>query len=799
MLSINYVPKEKDWWMFLDNTFQFLTGHYSDQGLIIYGRNNAGLKAKIYVKGFDPYFLVQEDENIPQDKAVKFVAKGFKGIGGEKLKKIVMTAPNEVEHLREQFPKEKRFEDDIRFVRRFLVDSGIKSGFTAQLISSPIMIPGNYLTNFRSLKPADFTLPPKVAYIDVEAFSKSRFPDSRRVRDEIICATFYNSHTRYYTTILYDETESREKLSDNWILLHVPDEKSLLQKLRNVIDASDVDVIASWGSFDAKYIFGRARHHGMGFSLASVCLFNLIDSYEKFKRGSNRLKDVVKREGIAKEVISEEFHSEWWMKDNRKLVEYNKTDVEYIVKLDREGWYNGDEYQLPLRLTEFAWGLKNSVGLEDLSGTKYNGVLVDTMMLRKYRGKYALPSRIEREKEETFKGALIGSPIIHETDGKLEIEMGQPPKGLVDGVGVFDMSRYYLNIIVSKNLTPELVEDGRMGLLPELILENFKMRDEYEIQLDKLQPGTKEYNDLKTKRDSIKYLLLSIYGYFGSPYMRLYNLKIAATVTEIGRKGLSFIIELQKDTNPVKYCHTDSMFIRTPFSECQTIEKHLNEKLQEFSVREGLSRELKLKFDKYYSTVLFAGVKGRYAGRCILDSGKNVDYINIVGFEYVRRDSSRVTRKVQYDIFDMILYKRIDEIVPYFRDIVKELKSGTLPLEDIAITKTLHKNLSDYGKGGTGAPDYVRGSLYGNKYLNQDIRGGDTIKMIPVSGVDGLPQTDVICFLDEDALPKEHPVHVDWKRLISKTVKSKVEKLMELVGLNWLQIEGQKKLTETFG
>jgi len=108
------------------------------------------------------------------------------------------------------------------------------------------------------------------------------------------------------------------------------------------------------------------------------------------------------------------------------------------------------------------------------------------------------------------------------------------------------------------------------------------------------------------------------------------------------------------------------------------------------------------------------------------------------------------------------------------------MKNGKYAIDEVAIPKTIHKKFSEYKT----KVDYLRGALYANKYFKFDIRPGE---------VPGYPPTDVVCFIDLDALPVK-PV-IDWDKMIDRTVKRKVEDLLSLIGLSWEQVKGMRRLT----
>lgn len=746
--------------------YAFITGQYESDGSIsVYAKDESSRKRRIKVTGFEPYFHVPQDIYIPDDRAIERIEGDFTSVYGDTLKRITMETPSDVKHFRYKF--DKHYEADIPFVRRFLIDTGIRNGFEVP--------DGKKIVSYKDLVPVDFSQPPLVCFLDIEVYCSTRFPNPSRENEKVICATLFDTEHKKYITILLDQTSGeKETVAPGHDLIRVTCEANLLMTLKKYLEWINPDALTGWNiNFDIDYLVERSKRHEIHFNFDGICIFDLLSAYKRLhKKGGNRLKEVVISEGLSDEVVSEEFHSEWWVKDKNMMVKYNKADVEYCVELDKK-----------FRLVEFYWGLKNYAGLEDLKGTLYaGGVLVDILLLRKYSGKFVLPSKVKREEGEDLSGALITSPEA----------------GLYDDVYVFDMSKYYPNIVISRNLTPERT-GGELGMVPKLCLELLDERKRYDKVLSETPIDTPEYHNAKRKRDNVKFIGEAVIGYFGSLKSRLYNPDLFDEVTTTGQRGLKFLKEAtEKMGFKVLYTDTDGLVVKVPKERAKELLLRLNESLKQFCASEGIKGDLRIKIDRFCKRILFTGVKKRYAAWVVEEGGKPCDYTYIVGFEFVRRDASEVTRKLQKRVFDLLLKGDVNEVVSYIRSTIKDMKKGKYSLNQIAIPKTLNKSLEDYGKGkGGGIPDYVRGTLYSNKYFGTDIRGGDMIRMLYVNRIPGHPRTNVVCFLDEDELPVKP--EVDWNKMVSRTVRMKIEKIIELAGLHWAQVEGTRSLLEVLG
>jgi len=754
--------------------FQYIIAHYNDKGSItLYASDENRVIHELEIVGFEPYFYVREEENIPSDEHIVNVETGFKHKEGFSLAKITVTDPLVVSNLRSEF--REHFEADIKFIRRFLIDTRIYGGFT--ILSSNLNRPIHY----SELIPTKFYLKPTIMYFDVEVFAKTRFPDPRKANQPLIAWTAWNNEDKEYLTVLLDDYEEIEKITDSHTCIHVTDEKTVLKLLISYLEDVKPFVVVGWNvDFDINYATFRGYKYGIKIPFKKFDKLDLCLAYRQLhKRLYNRLKDVAVEEGIfsSNELISDEYHAEMW-EDKRqrpKLVQYNKMDVEILVKLDHDGWFDKieEKEKPPYELTEFFWNLKNHAGVESCRSALWHGVLVDTLALREAYRRYVLNSSRVGE-GEPYEGAIVF----------------EPEEGVFEGVAVLDMSRYYPNIALAYE-----VDELECRVINNLM----KKRDELEKEMAKYHIKSVEYEVLKKKRNSVKYLLNATYGYWGSPRSRVYDRENAAKVTAKARLGLEVIKKASEERGyPVLYGDTDSAMIQIEANKTPKLLQHLNEVLKEHCENEGIPPLLKLKWEKYFSKVLYVKAKGeggkaakkRYAAHVIWDSGQKVDYIHIVGFDYVRGNTSKLTRKIQMKCFEEILKGDKKNLPSYLRSEVKKILRGEYKVGELSIPVTLRKDIDKYKS----IPDYVRGVLWSNKNLGLEIVGGDRVKMIYVKRVgDGLPQTDVISYFDEERLP---PIVPDYEKIIEKTVKKKVEQFLRLADITWRQVEGYADLKE---
>ena len=115
-------------------------------------------------------------------------------------------------------------------------------------------------------------------------------------------------------------------------------------------------------------------------------------------------------------------------------------------------------------------------------------------------------------------------------------------------------------------------------------------------------------------------------------------------------------------------------------------------------INKSLPGNMELELEGFYPRGVFVGKKGEERGAkkkyaMIGEDGR----IKIRGFELVRRDWSQVAKETQRMVLEAILKEGSKEkAVKIVREAVERLKSGKVPLEELAITTQLNKAPGKY-------------------------------------------------------------------------------------------------------
>ncbi|MCU4800210.1 hypothetical protein OB920_07495 [Halobacteria archaeon HArc-gm2] len=243
------------------------------------------------------------------------------------------------------------------------------------------------------------------------------------------------------------------------------------------------------------------------------------------------------------------------------------------------------------------------------------------------------------------------------------------------------------------------------------------------------------------------------------------------------------------------------------------IEDHINGAYDEFA-REELNAEnhrFQIEFEKLYRRFFQAGKKKRYAGHIVWKEGKDVDDIDITGFEYQRSDISPITKRVQKQVIDMIVHGEDREAIKdYVHEVIEDYQAGNVDLDDVGIPGGIGKRLDNYDTDTA----QVRGAKYANLMLGTNFQRGSKPKRVYLDRVhddffqrieDEIPagaedlfnefrrDQDVICYEFADQVPDEF--EVDWEKMLDKTLKGPIARILEALDISWNEVKSGQEQT----
>ncbi|MEF8821846.1 MAG: DNA polymerase domain-containing protein, partial [Halovenus sp.] len=244
------------------------------------------------------------------------------------------------------------------------------------------------------------------------------------------------------------------------------------------------------------------------------------------------------------------------------------------------------------------------------------------------------------------------------------------------------------------------------------------------------------------------------------------------------------------------------------------LEETINDSYDEFAMEElnAAEHRFQIEFEKLYRRFFQAGKKKRYAGHIVWKEGKDVDDIDITGFEYKRSDIAPITKEVQKEVIDRIVTGESREsIKDYVTEVIEDFQNGNVDPEQIGIPGGIGKRLDNYDTDTA----QVRGAKYANMLLGTNFQRGSKPKRVYLDrvhanffdtveaeygldpGTDPLygefrRNPDVICFEYADQLPEEF--EIDWEKMLDKTLKGPIARILEALGISWNEVKsGQEQ------
>jgi DNA polymerase I len=329
---------------------------------------------------------------------------------------------------------------------------------------------------------------------------------------------------------------------------------------------------------------------------------------------------------------------------------------------------------------------------------------------------------------------------------------------------------------------------------------------------------------LAGRNGTFQFVGQSLYGVLGWDRFRLYDREMGAAVTATGREVIEFTEQATNELDKeVIYGDTDSVMISMgegvskaeATEQSFEIEERINDSYDEFA-REQLNaaeHRFEIEFEKLYRRFFQAGKKKRYAGHIVWKEGKDVDDIDITGFEYQRSDIAPITKEVQREVIEMIVTgEDIAEVKAYVREIVEGFQDGDVDPEEVGIPGGIGKRLDNYDTDTA----QVRGAKYANMLLGTNFGRGSKPKRLYIDRVHSdffervereldldpaedvlygefKRDPDVICFEYADQVPEEF--EIDWETMLDKTLKGPIARILDALDVSWEEVRSGQDQT----
>jgi len=791
----------------------------------LFCKNMKGENFCVFKENFLPYFYLHTDEkNIPNtikkinakyptlkvEVVEKTITLGYQ----EPVKVLKITGDNpaktpEIREFVSHFGTP--YEADILFKYRFMADNGL-GGMQWIEVDGDVQRTSTVkckAISAKTIKPVEIkkNTPLKYMALDIECLPKEmRIPVPEK--DEIIMVSlaFYPKYKESENLVLIAKPT---KPHHNTISCQ--DEKSMLEKLKEIIEDYDPDIICGHNinGFDLPFLIKRLEVLGLprDFGRSEKRMFTKRLTYSYIPTMSGRIVvdtfEILRRDPwvkfkrydlgtISKEMLGvDKLHlegnyiervQEIWSGNGKikELIDYSRRDAVLVLRLIIEK-----------NLLDKFFEIAKACGLllqDSLGGQAQRH---EFKLLEEFHKRgYLMPCKPRdiRYESDTLKGALVLEPEV----------------GFHEWIICLDFTSMYPSLIRAFNIctTTYLAEDLdiehmetpygtkfvkpiiRKGVIPQ-VLEEYMTRREIAKKQYRTETDTESKRVLRAEQLALKDLANSLYGYTGYARSRLFIMDIANAITSLGRDAITKTKKLIEENFPAKviYADTDSVFLKTDVKDLDE-SRELGAEISKF-ISERLYG-LDLKFEKTYKTFLILAKK-RYAGWAFeKDQGEWVGRIDMKGIETVRRDWCDLCTETLEVVLNTILKERdIKKASKHVRDVINDLANGKVELEKLAVRKGVSKALDKYD----GIQPHVE---LAKKILKRDKTRtvvGQRLEYVIIKGNQLLSKR-----AEEPSYVREKRLEIDSQYYIYNQMLPPLERIFEACGITSSElIEGVKQ------
>jgi DNA polymerase elongation subunit (family B) len=809
--------------------------------------------------GFEPYFYAPYDEidavnsattpEVTRIEEYDMDGDPFTSVRRERLARVVVSLPTQISEVRDAFSQ--TWESDVFYSQRFLTDLDVQTGLTVPRLDEPVHV--------NEVETTDVNYDFRIHYMDIEVEDRYGFPEDGT--EPILCITAYDSFDDTYITWIQGEgdgdgsdadaveyaDESKLHPSASVEVRRFDNEPLMLLNYCSYLAGSKPSVITGWNidDFDAPYFFNRCEvlneqlakqapderpipeipldsisplrdvSHSdyFGPRVKGVAVYDLLYAFKRMQfteLDSYSLDRVAEAHvGETKETYVGDIGG-LWEDDPRKLVDYNLRDVELLVELDRRQ-----------EIIAFGKEVKSEAACQ-LADAPTESTVADRYLLREYHGEVIFPNQNSQEEvSDGFAGGAVFEPI----------------DGILKNVPALDLKSLYPMSMLTINASPETKVDSDEydgetfvspngihfrkdidGITKRMIENLLTRREAKKDDRDAHSPETEIYDVLDRQQTAIKVIMNALYGMMGWSRFRLYDQEVASATTATGRDVIGHTAETCVSLGyPVAYGDTDSVLLELDASMdkaetievCFEIEETINDSYDTFAKRElnADTHRFQIEFEKLYKTYFQADSKKRYAGHIIWKEGKDVDDVDITGFQYKRSDCSKLGKRVQKQTIELIVYGAdTEEVVEYVESEMDAFDRREVELEAIGVPQGIGSPMNEYNAD----THTVRAAKLGNlivgttfasgskpkRYYLDDVHPALFARLESEQGFD--VQRDrayakfkrepwVIAVDRAEELPPE--LIFDWDRMKAKNLEQNLKGIMNALGVEWNELQ----------
>ncbi len=713
------------------------------------------------------------------------------------VKKVYIDKPWKMKEI--SAPYKNTYENDLDLKKRFLCDF------------------------YRGVKQID-KVDQKIVFLDIEVLMTGEF----RVDGSypVTAITIYNLEKKEYITFaFYRSRYNMDPVSKIYIF---NDEYEMLKAFVDYWRNEKFNIVSGWHiKFDINYICFRLlridNEYNTDFlkylspfqitqqkwktndwEIFGISIIDYLTIYKKYTTKevkSYKLNNVALKELGEEKLKYDEYDGNLnllYENNFNKYIEYNRKDVELVVRLDEKKKF------LDL-LCEL-----NTIGINNLEDSIDTSKILDSLFIRILNGiNKVVKSKVwgRNKKDYPYPGGYV-YPV------KLDMYLDNP-------ILTFDVSSLYPSIVRMLNISMETIDsnsnlvsgsnlrftDKRPGILKQFEAWCFSQKEYYgKLKGEAKKSGNKVLaGQYDSKRSAYKINSNGITGMMGFVNCRFFNTNmkenLANAITTTGQLIIQAgIYYIEKLGWKVIYSDTDSVGITNEnlkgkdIKEVVEIGQKLNKELDE-KIRIYLNKRFNIKEVELFSFAFEKISKGIHTGirhyvhRKLWNEGIYLDELDFKGVEVVRADCPDFSDKMMRRIYNEILinnktnFVEINNIVKEYREQLKQI-----PLESLGFPFSLSKLIEEYKVKSphiTGCKYYLENIMKGNMD-NFSLKKGKYYYVLEENCPSNLPKTDVISLPEGVKFPREFKM--DMNRVSERFIDKKIKRVMMiLVNRDYIQ------------
>ncbi len=291
-----------------------------------------------------------------------------------------------------------------------------------------------------------------------------------------------------------------------------------------------------------------------------------------------------------------------------------------------------------------------------------------------------------------------------------------PEIGLHQNVAVLDYDNQYANLILRHNISyetltnnhngiPELPHgsstDNQMALIPSIMNEIVGRRIHLKKQLnEELEEDSFLYNYCKTRLETLKQILVCMYGTSSSIWNRYSNVRVFEEINKLSRQILLKTKDMVQSSGfELIYADTDAVFLKRENATKLDYENIMNVLIKETGLHMTLEYHYKFLILLYIETDDKMEAKKHYFG--ITHDSQLITR----GIDTRRHDSPVFIKEFQRTLlsklFDCssstdVLLNGYQNALLYITHSVDKLMNGEIEITDLVISKLLRQNIEKY-------------------------------------------------------------------------------------------------------